>query len=194
MRRKLSFSISAGAALLFSALYFFDGSGLFSALLAAALAHEAGHLLALRFCGARVTALRLDVLGLRMDYRGALSHGREAACALAGPAAGLLFAAAASRLGRRCDSEFLYCASGVSLLLSAFNLLPALPLDGGSALMAVTGSPRLLRATGLTTALALLALGLYCAARGWGVAPVLPGAFLLLYAADFRVHSSRLLR
>lgn len=182
MRRKLSLSISAGAALLFSALYFFDGSGLFSALLAAAFAHEAGHFAALRLCGARVTALCLDVLGLRMDYRGALSPRREAACALAGPAAGLLFAAAASRLGRWLGGEFLYCAAGVSLLLSAFNLLPALPLDGGTALMALTGSSRLLRATGLMTALALLALGLYSAARGWGVAPVLPGAFLLLCA------------
>jgi Zn-dependent protease len=178
VRRKLSLSISAGAALLFSALYFFDGSGLFSAMLAAALAHETGHLLALRFCGARVTALRLDVLGLRMDYRGALSHRREAVCALAGPAAGLLFAAAASRLGRQLGSEFLFCAAGVSLLLSAFNLLPALPLDGGTALMALTGSPRLLRVTGCTAALALLALGLYSAARGWGVGPVLRGALL----------------
>jgi Zn-dependent protease len=165
-------------------MYFFDGSGLFSAMLPAAAAHEAGHLLALRLCGARILSLRLDVFGLRMDYRGALSQKSEVACALAGPAAGLLFAAGSSCLGRHLHSDFFYCSAGISLLLSAFNLLPALPLDGGHVLMALTGSSRLLNVTGIAAALALLALGLYSASRGWGLALLLPGSFLLLSTAE----------
>ena len=183
MRRPI-FSVSAGAALFFSLLFFFDGSGLFSALLAAAMAHEAGHLLALCFAGARLTAIRLDLLGFRMDTRGALSRGCELLVALSGPAAGLLFAALASLSGRWLHSAFLSCAAGVSLLLSLFNLLPALPLDGGQALLALSCSPRLLRVTGLLSAVALLAFGLYGAATGLGLAPLLPGLFLLLANAS----------
>jgi Zn-dependent protease len=185
VKRGPSFSVSAGAALLFSLLFFFDGSGLISALLAAAAVHEAGHLLALRLAGARLTALRLDLLGFRMDTRGALSRGQELLAARSGPAAGLLFAALASLSGRWLHSAFLLCAAGVSLLLSLFNLLPALPLDGGQALLALSCSPRLLRVTGLLSAAALLAFGLYGAATGLGLAPLLPGLFLLFaHAAE----------
>ncbi len=180
MRRGPSFSVSAGAALLFSILFFLDRSGLLSALLAAAAAHEAGHLLALRLAGARLTAFRLDLLGFRMDSRGALSRWQELLAALSGPAAGLLFAALASFAGRWLNSAFLSCAAGVSLLLSIFNLLPALPLDGGRALLALSCSPPLLRVTGLLCAVALLAFGLYGAATGLGMASLLPGLFLML--------------
>jgi stage IV sporulation protein FB len=183
MTRRPVFSISAGAALLFSALFFLDGSGLFSALLPAVAVHEAGHYLALRLSVAHFTALRLDIFGLRMDYRGALTRLQELLCTLAGPLAGLTFTLAASLGGRFLDDSFLYCAAGVSLLLTIYNLLPVAPLDGGRILLLLTGNSALVRLTGFLTAGALLFLGLYCAARGLGAALALPGAFLLLTCA-----------
>jgi hypothetical protein len=59
-------------------------------------------------------------------------------------------------------------------------LCPVRPPDGGRALLALSCSPRLLRVTGLVSAAGLLALGLYGAAVGLGLAPLLPGLFLLL--------------
>lgn len=140
--------VSAGAAVLFPALYFFDGRGWFAALLPACLWHEAGHWLAVRLCGGRVLQLRLDLTGLCMETTPLAAPGREALCAAAGPAAGLLWTCAARALG----GPFLLRSAEVSLLLTAFNLLPALPLDGGRILLDLTGSRALLRWTGIAAA------------------------------------------
>ena len=51
--RGFKFDISAGGVLLLAALYFFMDGADFLALMLAAAAHELGHLLALRLCGAR---------------------------------------------------------------------------------------------------------------------------------------------
>ena len=129
--------ISAGGALLLAALYFFLPPAEFAALLLAAAAHEAGHILALRLCGARVISLRVTATGAVIERSAAGERGAEALCALAGAAAGLLYALAAARLG----GETLTLSAGASAALSAFNALPARPLDGWRALEAVAGAP-----------------------------------------------------
>ena len=52
--RDFKIDISAGGVLLLAALYFFMDGADFLALMLAAAAHELGHLLALRLCGARI--------------------------------------------------------------------------------------------------------------------------------------------
>ena len=86
--------ISAGALLIFALAYFFDGSGLFAALLPAAAAHEAGHIAVLLACGARIRRLRLDIFGLRLDYAGSPGRGKLLCAVLAvalGKMAGSLY-------------------------------------------------------------------------------------------------------
>ena len=146
--------ISAGALLLLALMYFFDGSGLLSAAAPAVCAHELGHLLALRLCARRLTRLRLGFMGLEMDYAPRLEGMRCALCALAGPLAGLVYALAACAAGR----DFWLLSGALSLALTAFNLLPSLPLDGGR--IAISLLPeRVARAVSRVTALALLGFG-----------------------------------
>ena len=105
-----------------------NGWRLLAMILSGALLHEAGHLAALRLCGARITGFRVGVCGavLETDREG-LSYGQEMLCVLAGPAVNLLAAYLLSRQGN-------LVLTGVHLTLCAFNLLPIRPLDGGRAL------------------------------------------------------------
>ena len=119
--------ISAGAILLFALMYFFDGSGVVSAVVPAAIIHELGHLLALRLCGRRLTAISISLTGVRMDYAPQIGGFRAVICFLSGPLAGILYAFAAPTL---CGA-FGRMSGAASFLLSVFNLLPILPLDGG---------------------------------------------------------------
>ena len=166
--------ITPGAALLFPLLYYFDTDGWFAAVLPAVFFHELGHYAALRFCGGEILFVRLEIWGLRMDASPFSSLAEEAFCAAAGPAAGLLWSLAALRIhGNWWEKSALS-----ALLINLFNLLPALPLDGGRVLFALTGSRRLLRITGLVSCIAL---------SGWAAAVrrldlIFPAVLLFHYA------------
>ena len=165
------------AALAFALGWFLDGEGLIACLIPAALAHELGHLLALRLCRARVQTLRLGLLGAELRYSGTLGRGQALLCAAAGPAAGLVYALAACALG----GPFLLRSGAASLCLSAGNLLPVLPLDGGRILLALAGE-RTSRSVGERTATALVLGGLVLLVRGGGPAPLAAGCWLLFQA------------
>lgn len=90
-------------------------------------AHELGHVLALLLMGFEIRRLELRPFGLQIIYGGVCSGNKEMLSAAAGPAAGLLFAL----LMCLWEAEFAALCAGLSILLSAFNLLPVPPLDGG---------------------------------------------------------------
>lgn len=169
--------ISAAAVLLFALIYFFDGAGLVSALLPAVIAHELGHAAALRLCGARLRRVSVGIFGIEMDYSGRLGVGRTLASVAAGPLAGLIYAVAVCST----RSAFWRLSGAVSFCLSAFNLLPALPLDGGRLVAELAGEDfarRLSRAA--ATALLLSGTALFLTLRL--PALMLAGAWLTIYS------------
>ena len=163
-----------------------------AALLAALLCHETAHLAAAKLLHVRVNALTLFPFGGSMDIGNpyALSPGRLFAVALAGPLGNLLAVLAASALaqaGWLGPRPFLD-ALGANLTLMLFNLLPALPLDGGRMLYALLApklgrnrAARIGELAGYGVAAALAALSLL----GWrrtgrlNLSPLFAGAFLL---------------
>ena len=117
--------------LLAAAVGLVDQAGVGLQCLAAAAIHEAGHALAVRLCGGRVLTLRLTAVGGVLRYRLPRPGGRRAALiAAAGPLAGLAAAFAAAGAGMEVFA-------GANLLLSAINLLPVRPLDGGQLVCAL---------------------------------------------------------
>ena len=132
-----------------------------------------GHWLVIRALGGRVTALRITCVGaeMRLSARCPLGYWQQIAAALAGPAVNLLAARMAVGLG----TEGAYCFAGLNLALAAFNLLPAVQLDGGRILWCILAlltseerAERLLRvlSSALAVGLVLGALLLLWQGRG----------------------------
>ena len=152
------------------------------ALLLPVLVHELSHVLALLLLGLRLRGLRLEPQGLCIRYEGACPDWAHAAASLAGPLGGFAYAF----LARRCPQDWLGLSADISLLLSLFNLLPLMPLDGGRvflllcrAAMGEEGERLFFSLSRVLLAL-MLFYGVYAAARNLGSAPLLAALWLML--------------
>ena len=181
---KPKMNVSAGAILMLSALYFFGGLKSVCAVMLAVLIHELGHVAAIKMFGGKIRAVRFDASGLCMSYCGLDNAGKELVSLIMGPAFGLLLSYAASYCGKITDSRFLFEASGVSLIFSIFNLMPALPLDGGRALYCAIPSrikaEKVLEVSGMFTGLCLVLVGLYFLGNEKGAAFLFAGVWILI--------------
>ena len=180
-------AVSPAALLVFALAFFFDTDGLVSAFLPAVCVHELGHLLMLKACGRRVLCLRVTLTGLVLDYAPRLEGGKSILCAAAGPLAGGAYALIACAVGR----PFWLVSGAASFLLSVFNLLPVLPLDGGRVLSALLPG-----ASGQRVSLAaavLLLLGgvwIFLTFRSYGL--LLAGAWLTVCNATCFFRASEI--
>jgi Zn-dependent protease len=95
--------------------------------------HEMGHVVVLRARGIKASwPVFLPFLGAFVSMQSApRSVYDEAESALAGPIAGTVGALVVGYVGHLDGSNFLLSLAFTGLLLNLFNLLPALPLDGG---------------------------------------------------------------
>ena len=154
----------------------------------ALLLHELGHLLVARGLGYEVRSMELWPFGAALSMNGGAG---SLPMALAGPLGGLAAAGMSLLLlrlvpqtGGVMEPFFL-----MNLTLSAVNLLPTEPLDGGRALSALLARPlgarrarRCTAWTGLLLGGALLALGVYGAFLGVGSESALLFAGFLLFS------------
>jgi Zn-dependent protease len=102
------------------------------------LLHELGHALVARRLGVRIAGIELHFLGgaaLMVDPP--RSARDEIAIAAAGPAVSLMLAGLGFGLGQAFGASILTHLGWVNLILAVFNLIPALPMDGGRILRAV---------------------------------------------------------
>jgi Zn-dependent protease len=126
-----------------------DGTYIVMAVIAAVVffvsltAHELGHALQARRDGMEIDGITLWLFGGVARFRGMFpSAGAEFRIAVAGPAVSLVLGVAfllASRLSGLPEAldGVLFWLGTINLILLVFNLLPALPLDGGRVLRSV---------------------------------------------------------
>ncbi len=169
-------------------IYYICDSKTITAVLCAALAHELGHLLAMGVLGFRVKHFRIEAKGFCIDYCGYAGAVGHALAAAAGPIAGLVYSVCASYFGNQINSDWLCLSSGISFVLSMFNILPALPLDGGRILMclccAFCGEQQgrvICSAVSTVCGLLLLGLGTMLVAKGIGAAVLISAIWLLAF-------------
>ena len=183
-RPSAALTVSPSALVLLAAFLLLSrGLTLPAALLSAALCHELAHVLTLHALHAPPRRLTLSATGaeLYVPDLHRLSYGGELLTAAAGPVINLLLAAAMGLLGRWWEPLYLF--AGAQLVLGAFNLLPALPLDGGRILWLALAwltepytAQRVLSAVSLAVSLALLLGG------GWFIWRLGGSPFLLVGA------------
>ena len=166
-----------------------DDRSFYLLVFAGILLHEAGHLAAILLLHCKVERLELRLSGLNLDYtEGQLGYGQDAIIALAGPFANLFAAGILTICSRFRSTEEMYLAIGVQVLLAGFNLLPALPMDGGRALQAIAchrlGVEKGLQAVRFSTALVaagMLGVGLYaCKAPGYNPTLLITSLLLMV--------------
>lgn len=210
---------------LFAVLYFRGGVGVGAPgaaalgvltsvlLLASVLIHELAHAAAAARSGLRVSGITLRLFGGATELDGhPRGPGTELQIALAGPIATLILGLgffAAGRLGSGAPASFVAVANNLALingLLLAFNLIPAVPLDGGrilrAALWAVWNRPlaatRAVAATGGAFGLLMVALGVLALFGGsgaaGGAARVVFGAWFVLIGLHLRRASREVTR
>lgn len=178
-------SISPLAVAMFAmAVYFLDMYVLMSLLFAVAV-HESGHVLCLRVLGLDIRTLSIGGGGLCIDYCGQCTTAAHILSAAAGPAAGLAYAYLCSYLGVMLHIAWLRLTAGMSLILSLYNLLPVLPLDGGRIFAELCsvffGDHRGGVLSGVIAVLVLLllfALGLWLFVNSFGAGVMLAAVYL----------------
>lgn len=166
MRKKLC---GLGTIFLLALAYALDTEDVFPYFVTATVLHELGHVLAVFLCGGQIRGFEPAPFGFSLRFDSMLSYWKDAIIAGGGAGMNLLTAfllsVAAKYLPGRADWML---AAGVNVVIGFFNLLPALPLDGGRILYAllaqltdVTRALAITRAVSFLIGVAVTAFGVY---------------------------------
>jgi Zn-dependent protease len=148
---------------------------------ASVVLHELGHAVVARQLGVHVTGIELGFLGGAAKMANLPRTPRhELLIAAAGPAVSLMLGGAFLGVAAALGSHFLAVVGWINLVIAGFNLIPALPMDGGRILRALL-VPRFgyVRATDIAVTVARVA------AVGFAILGLTQGMYQLPVLAPF---------
>src|SRR4051812_36546384 len=154
---------------------------LVSLVFASVVLHELGHALVARQLGVRIAGIELGFFGgaaKMIDMPSTANH--ELAIAAAGPAVSLALGGAGLGLAAITHIGLFAWLGYTNLVLAGFNLIPALPMDGGRMLRALlTRKMDFVRATDVAVKVARVV------AVAFGIFGLTTGAYQLVLLAPF---------
>lgn len=184
----IKIQFSTGAVLFLALLLYYMPLDYAAAYLLSIMFHECGHLIMLRIFGLYPRMLLIQTGGFLIDYAGELSGINGILCAVAGSFFGILFSLLCSHVGNMFEWEFMYICSGVSLLLSVFNMLPAIPLDGAIVLkllfqiwIPVNLTEKIVVLSSCIVTAAFLFVGIFMWKQGYGIGLIIMAVLMLLH-------------
>lgn len=186
--RAREIEITAAALLLMAFVYYVAEPYEIMAVLIPAAVHEMGHIAAIKILGLHIKSFRAELKGFCIDYYGYTGAYGHILIAASGPAAGFIYSAAASSCAKIYDDSFLALSAGTSLLLSVFNLLPVMPLDGGrisaqllSVIFGESHGSAIAEHISTAVSMLIMAAGLYLMFKNKGIALLVSSIWLLFY-------------
>lgn len=157
------------------------GVALMLLVFASVLLHELGHAVVARRLGVGIAGIELSIFGgaaKMVDTPRTPMH--ELLIAAAGPVVSIILGGLGLGLGAFTGSQLLWWLGATNFILAMFNLIPALPMDGGRILRALLSRKmHYVRATEISVKVARVA------AIGFGIVGVLHGPLTLLLLAPF---------
>ncbi len=174
----INFCFRFGFFLIPALILCFENGTCFLPILLAYMVHESGHIIAARFCGMHISAIKFGALGIHMqgDVQN-ISPLRRAAVSLSGPLANFLMFICLLPFGPKW-----YAAE---IVLFVFHILPAAPLDGGAALYSGLCSALNERTAARFCSVISAALAFLLGVLGFSVLIRSRGNFSLLVAAGY---------
>ena len=178
---EINFSFLLLLAFVFVALGGLPGVVIVCLAFASVLLHELGHALVARRLGVHTTGIELGFFGgaaKMVDIPRKASH--EIEIAIAGPIVSLALAGLGLGLASATHLSVFEWIGWTNLVLALFNLIPALPMDGGRILRAaLTTRMSFVRATDVAVTVSRVA------AVAFAIGGIVLGAYQLLFLAPF---------
>jgi len=170
--------------------------GLFLVLLAfgSVLLHELGHAVTARYLGVRIREIELNFFGGAAKMVGMpKTAGDEIAIAAAGPAVSFALAGGAWLASNATGSVLLSHLAWINVLVGAFNMMPALPMDGGRILRALlSGRLGFLRATEISVKVArFFAAGMFLIGLVYGPVTLVVLAVMIVFMSFVELNAAR---
>ena len=114
-------------------MYVLDFGQVFLPTFIAVFLHEAAHIIAIKLVGGEIDKIDIRAFGISVNVPGMeyLSYSKEIIIAAAGPLAGILVASIAYATAKVFGIYSLGYFIGINIIITAINLIPVYPLDGG---------------------------------------------------------------
>jgi Zn-dependent protease len=178
---EINFGFLLLLAFVFIALGGLPGVAIVCLTFASVLLHELGHALVARRLGVHTTGIELGFFGGAAKMVDIPRNARdEIAIAAAGPIVSLALAGLGFGLGAATHISLLAWIGWTNLVLALFNLIPALPMDGGRILRAaLTTKLSFTRATDISVTVSRVA------AVAFAIGGIALGAYQLVFLAPF---------